>query len=174
MSAALAVHARRRPTPAPIAPSDGLRPGELQVSMSQSSVLASATKPWIDASTPSSMPCSSLLAASNGVSAWLLAGELSLDWLPPAPSLCPRASVSSVSCCLLGVCSAQPALDQVPSAAGAVAADSSQDVAASHLGAGNFEFAAHEAFERRLRCFLHDWFCSPETAAGGEARDTEG
>ena len=166
MSAAPAVHARRRPTPAPTAPSDGLRPSVLQVSMSQSSVLASVTKPSTDASTPSSMLCSSLLAASNGVSARLLAGELPLDWLPPAPSLCPRVSFSAVGRCgggLVGASSAQPAFDQVPSAAGAVTG-----------GPAHFEAAADEGdFERRFRCFLPDWFCSPETAAGGAA-DTEG
>ena len=172
MSAAPAVHARRRPTPAPTAPTDGLRPSVLQVSMSQSSVLASVTKPSIDASTPSSIPWSSLLAASNGVSARLLAGELPPDWLPPAPSLSPRASFSGVRCWgggLFGASSAQPALDQVPSAAGAVTG-----------GPAHFELAADEgeafdAFERRFRCFLlPDWFCSPEMAAGGGAGDTEG
>ena len=134
--------------------------------MSQSSVLASVTKPSTDASTPSSMLCSSLLAASNGVSARLLAGELPLDWLPPAPSLCPRVSFSAVGRCgggLVGASSAQPAFDQVPSAAGAVTG-----------GPAHFEAAADEGdFERRFRCFLPDWFCSPETAAGGAA-DTEG
>ena len=167
MSAAPAVHARRRPTPAPTAPSDGLRPSVLQVSMSQSSVLASVTKPSTDISTPSSMPCSSLLAASNGVSARLLAGELPLDWLPPAPSLCPGVSFSPVSRCgggLIGASSAQPAFDQVPSAAGAVTGGPAHLEAAADEG---------EAFERRFRCFLPDWFCSPETAAGG-AGDVEG
>ena len=136
--------------------------------MSQSSVLASVTKPSTDASTPSSMPCSSLLTASNGVSARLLAGELPLEWLPPAPPLCPRPSFCAVSCrggSIFGASSDQPAFDQVPSAAGAVTG-----------GPAHFEAAAGEgeAFERRFRCFLADWSCSPETAAGGRAGDKKG